>query len=158
MPYDIRTRLDELRQLRILQRYHAHLAACALDKASRGMSTRRATDRGGTGSCPLVRARVCPAQGLCSGTRAKGRRSVARRASVCQRPPRPRRPARRDWLLPTGRQLGGCAQKRQAVRGQRVPAATRGHQSHGTDVITSTTAWYFITLEARRCYAERPLL
>lgn len=54
MPYDIRTRLDELRQLRILQRYHAHLAACALDKASRGMSTRRATDRGGTGSCPLT--------------------------------------------------------------------------------------------------------
>lgn len=54
MPYDIRTRLDELRQLRILQRYHAQLAACALDKASRGMSTRRATDRGGTGSCPLT--------------------------------------------------------------------------------------------------------
>ena len=54
MPYDIRARLDELRRLRMRQKYHAGLAASALDKASRGMSTRRATDRGGTGTCPLT--------------------------------------------------------------------------------------------------------
>lgn len=54
MPYDIRMKLDELRQLRMRQKYHAGLAASALDRATSGMSTRRATDRGGTGSCPLT--------------------------------------------------------------------------------------------------------
>ena len=54
MPYDIRARLEELRQLRMRQKYHEGLAASALDRATSGMSTRRATDRGGTGTCPLT--------------------------------------------------------------------------------------------------------
>lgn len=54
MPYDIRARLEELRQLRMRQKYHAGLAASALNRATSGMSTKRATDRGGTGTCPLT--------------------------------------------------------------------------------------------------------
>lgn len=54
MPYDIRMKLDELRQLRMRQKYHAGLAASALDRATSAMSTKRATDRGGTGTCPLT--------------------------------------------------------------------------------------------------------
>lgn len=54
MPSDIHLRLEMLRQYRIFQARYAGRALAALDKACHGMSTKRATDRGGTGTCPLT--------------------------------------------------------------------------------------------------------
>lgn len=54
VPYDIRHRLEELRKLRSEQRRHAQLAENAMGRATVAMSTKRAIDRGGTGTCPLT--------------------------------------------------------------------------------------------------------
>lgn len=47
--------LDNLRTLRLEQQERADRAADLFAMATRGMSTRRATDTGGTGECPLSR-------------------------------------------------------------------------------------------------------
>jgi hypothetical protein len=47
--------LDNLRTLRLEQQERADRAADLFAMATRGMSTRRATDTGGTGDCPLSR-------------------------------------------------------------------------------------------------------
>ena len=54
MPYDIRYRLEELRKLRSEQRRHAQIAEDAMGRAIVAMSTKRATNVGGTGNFPLT--------------------------------------------------------------------------------------------------------
>ena len=51
---DVRVMLEQLRKMRIRQEQLAQRAADALNRATAGMGRRRATDRGGTGSCPLT--------------------------------------------------------------------------------------------------------
>ena len=54
VPYDIRYRLEELRKLRSEQRRHAQIAEDAMGRATVAMSTKRATNVGGTGDFPLT--------------------------------------------------------------------------------------------------------
>lgn len=51
---DIGERLWEVRRARLREREHAMRACDYLDRATNGMSMRRATDWGGTGTCPLT--------------------------------------------------------------------------------------------------------